>query len=148
MGLEHRFSSAEIGFVIHATENSERILDSIESTLSVPKTNFSLSEAEGHFKNQIRLASCNLASGDANEFATRVISLLRSSDKEELSRNLSQHSDERGNLYIRIDKQALCKGRVILSESDSIRIRFKPVRRFKPSGNLESYRGLLSSTIE
>lgn len=148
MELEHRFSSAELSFVIHATEDRERILDSIDATLMLPKSLFSVSESEGHFKNRIGIASCIVASNDANQLASRVILLLRSADKEELSRSLSQHSDEKGNLYIRIDKQAICKGKVALSESDSIRIRFKPVRRYKPSGNLESYRGLLSSTIE
>jgi RNA binding exosome subunit len=74
------------------------------------------------------------------------MSLLNSSDREHLSSALPEYSDERGNLYLRLDKQRICQGKVSLSETDAIRIRFKPVKRYRPSGNLESYRGLLSST--
>jgi RNA-binding protein len=71
---------------------------------------------------------------------------LSSADREELSRNLREYSDEKGSLYLRLDKQKICHGKVSLSETDAIRVRFKPIKRYKPSGNIESYRGLLSST--
>jgi hypothetical protein len=75
----------------------------------------------------------------------RVISLLNSADKERLSSSLQEYSDEKGNLYVRLDKQRICQGKVSLSDTDAIWIRFKPIRRYTPAGNLESYRGLLSS---
>ncbi|HET7283946.1 MAG TPA: RNA-binding domain-containing protein, partial [Nitrososphaeraceae archaeon] len=65
-------------------------------------------------------------------------------DKHLLSNLFDKYIDEKGNLYIRLDKQRICNGKVSLSESDSIRVRFRPVRRYKPSSTLQNYRGLLT----
>jgi RNA binding exosome subunit len=71
--------------------------------------------------------------------------MLNSADRQHLSDMIDEYSDERGNLYLRLDKQRLCQGKATLAEADSVRFKFKPVRRYKPSGNIDSYRGLLSS---
>jgi RNA-binding protein len=74
-----------------------------------------------------------------------VILLLNSTDREHLSRLVNDYADEKGNLYIRLDKQRICQGRVLLSETDAIRIRFKPIRRFKPSDSVQNYMTLFYS---
>jgi len=145
MAEEPRFSAAEVDLVLHATEAGERVLKSVSDLLQIPPERFSQMPAEGHFKNRIFLLKANLPSQDAAALAFRVTSLLNSADRDELSTNLSRYLDEKGSLYLRIDKQRLCQGKVSLSESDSIRIRFKPVKRYRPTGSVDSYRGLLSS---
>jgi RNA binding exosome subunit len=141
-----KFSAAEVNLVLHATEDSGKVLQSIQNVLSMPSERFSMLPSEGHYKNKILLLKVMLPSQEAGELASRIISLLNSSDKERLSSSLPEYSDEKGNLYLRLDKQRICQGKVSLSETDAIRVRFKPVKRYRPSGNLESYRGLLSST--
>jgi RNA binding exosome subunit len=141
-----RFSAAEVDLLLHATEDSDKVLQSIQETLAVPSERFSASSSEGHYKNKILLLKAMLSSQEAGELALRIMSRLNSSDREHLSSSLVEYSDEKGNLYLRLDKQRVCQGKVSLSETDAIRIRFKPVKRYRPSGNLESYRGLLSST--
>jgi RNA binding exosome subunit len=141
-----RFSAAEINLLLHATEDGGKVLQSIQDTLKVPSERFSSIPSEGHYKNKIMLLKAILSSQEAGELAHCIMSLLNSSDRERLSSALPEYSDEKGNLYLRLDKQRMCQGKVSLSETDAIRIRFKPVKRYKPSGNLESYRGLLSST--
>jgi len=141
-----RFSAAEVDLLLHATEDGVKVLQSIEHTLAVPSGRFSISSSEGHYKNKILLLKAMLASEEAGELVIQVMSHLNRSDKERLFRSLHEYSDEKGNLYLRLDKQRICQGRVSLSEMDVIRIRFKPIKRYRPSGNLESYRGLLSST--
>ena len=141
-----KFSAAEVNLLLHATENGGKVLQSIQDLLSVPSERFSREPSEGHYKNKILLLKAMLPSREAGDLATRIMSLLNSSDRDLLSRALPEYSDEKGNLYLRLDKQKICHGKVSLSETDAIRIRFKPVKRYRPSGNLESYRGLLSST--
>jgi hypothetical protein len=141
-----KFSSAEVNLLIHGTEDGGRVLQSIQDLLSVPSELFMTIPSEGHYKNKILLLKAVLPSQEAGELALRIMSLLNSSDRERLSGALPEYSDEKGNLYLRLDKQRICQGRVSLSETDAIRIRFKPIKRYRPSGNLESYRGLLSST--
>lgn len=137
-----KFSAAEINIVLHATEDEGRVLKAIEDVLLVPSERFSSSPSEGHYKNKILLQRAILSSHEARSLAKRVISLLNSADREHLSRLVHEYSDEKGNLYIRLDKQRMCQGRVSLSETDAIRIRFKPVKRYKPSGAIQGYAGL------
>jgi RNA binding exosome subunit len=141
-----KFSAAELNLVLHATEDEDKVLKSIQEVLLIPAEGFSRQPSEGHYKNKILLSKATLSSQEAGNLALRIISLLNSTDKDQLVRNLHEYSDERGNLYLRLDKQRVCQGKVSLSEIDSIRIRFKPVKRFKPSSSIENYRGLLSST--
>jgi len=140
-----RFSGAEANLVLHATEDESKLLRSIESILSISADRFSGESSEGHYKNKILLLNAMISSHDAQELVIRIISLLSSTDREDLHRNMAQYSDEKGNLYLRLDKQLLCKGKIALSAADSLRLRFRPIRRFKPSSNIEGYRGLLSS---
>lgn len=141
-----KFSAAEVNLLLHATEDGGKVLQSIQDLLSVPSEHFTSTPSEGHYKNRILLFKAMLLSREAGELAIRIMSLLNSSDRERLSSALPEYSDKKGNLYLRLDKQRICHGKVSLSETDAIRIRFKPVKRYRPSGNLESYRGLLSST--
>ncbi|HEX2472729.1 MAG TPA: RNA-binding domain-containing protein [Nitrososphaera sp.] len=129
-----KFSAAEINLVLHATEDEGKVLKAIDDVLLVPSKRFSSSHSEGHYKNKILLQKAILSSHEAGSLARRVISLLNSADREHLSRSIHEYSDEKGNLYIRLDKQRMCQARVSLSETDAIKIRFKPVKRYKPSG--------------
>lgn len=142
-----KFSVAEINLVLHATEDEGKVLQAIEDVLLVPSMRFSSSASEGHFKNKIVLQKAILSSHEAGSLAKRVISLLNSADREHLSRLVHEYSDEKGNLYIRLDKQRMCQGRVSLSETDAIRIRFKPVKRYKPSSAIQYYVGLFDLNL-
>jgi RNA binding exosome subunit len=145
--VDTRFSSAEIDLILHATESAERVLSSIEQVLLVSQTRFNLSSLEGHYKNKIIFDKAVLSSQEANSLAQRVISLLGTVDKETLISEIQKYADEKGNLYIRLDKQRMCRGKTSLSENDAIRVRFKPIKRYKSSpDNFQNFRGLLSST--
>jgi RNA-binding protein len=139
-----RFSSAEINIVVHATENENKILHSLDDTLSIPAEKFTSSVSDGHWGNRISILTATIDGQVAKNLILKIISLLNSVDRYHLSNFFDKYVDEKGNLYIRLDKQRICKGRISLSDRDSIRIRFRPVRRYKPSGNLQNYRVLLT----
>lgn len=141
---EPKFSAAEVDVVLHATEDQAKVLSSIEKALVIPAADFSGEPSEGHFGNKIVFLRAMLASKEAGTLAARIMSTLNSADRQELADHVQEYSDEKGNLYLRLDKQRICQGRISLSESDAVRIKFKPVRRYRPSGNIETYRGLLS----
>ncbi len=137
-----KFAAAEINLVLHATEDEDKVLKAIEETLLVPSARFSRSSSEGHYKNKILLQKAILSSKEAALLARRVISLLNSADRAYLSSQINDYADEKGNLYIRLDKQRICQGKVSLSETDAIRFRFKPIRRFRPSDSVQNFVGL------
>jgi RNA binding exosome subunit len=142
-----KFSAAEINLVLHATEDEGKVLKAIEDVLLVPSKRFSSSPSEGHYKNKILLQKAILSSHEAGLLARRVILLLNNADREHLSRSIHEYSDEKGNLYIRLDKQRMCQARVSLSETDAIKIRFKPVKRYKPSSAFQGYGSLFDSSL-
>lgn len=144
MSDEPRFSAAEVNVVLHATEDHEKVLAAVEKALGVPAASFAGESSEGHFGNKIMLMKATVASREAGELAARIMSSLNSPDRRELADHVEEYSDEKGNLYLRLDKQRICQDKVSLAESDAVRVRFKPVRRYRPSGNVEAYRGLLS----
>ena len=148
MALEENvgFSSAEINIIVHATENENKILQSINDILSISAEKFSGSPLEGHWGNKILLLTATIDSQAAKNLVSKIISSLNSSDRNYLSYLFDKYVDEKGNLYIRLDKQRICQGKISLSESDSIRIRFRPVKRYRPSNTVQNYRGLLTSS--
>jgi RNA binding exosome subunit len=139
-----RLSSAEINVLVHATENENKILHSINNVLSISAEKFSHPVSEGHWGNRILLLTATIDGQSAKDLVVKIMSSLNSNDKHLLSNLFDKYIDEKGNLYIRLDKQRICNGKVSLSESDSIRVRFRPVRRYKPSSTLQNYRGLLT----
>jgi RNA-binding protein len=140
-----RFSSAEANLVVHSTEDQERILKSVEETLLLTSDRFSSTPSEGHYKNKILMLKAVLSSNEANDLASRIATSLNSTDRQAMLRGIEQFSDEKGNLYLRLDKQRLCQGKISISSADSIRIKFKPVKRYTPTSNLQTYRGLFTS---
>ncbi len=139
-----RFSSAEINIVVHATENENKILHSLYDILSIPSEKFTSLVSDGHWGNKISVLTATIDGQVAKELILKIICMLNSVDRYHLSNFFDKYVDEKGNLYIRLDKQRICKGRISLSDSDSIRIRFRPIRRYKPSSNLQNYRVLLT----
>lgn len=144
MPEELKFSAAEVDVVLHATEDKEKVLAAVEKGLAVPAASFSGEPAEGHFGNSIVLLKAMVPSRDAGALAAKIMSSLNSVDRQELADHIEGYSDEKGNLYLRLDKQRICQGRVSLAEADAVRVKFRPVRRYRPSGNIQSYRGLLA----
>jgi RNA binding exosome subunit len=142
---EEKFSSAELQLVLHATEDHGKVLAAVEDALAVPADSFEGEPSEGHYGNKIMLLAANVSSKEAGALAEKLVSKLNSPDRQKLSEHIKEYADEKGNLYLRLDKQRLCQGKVSLAETDTIRIKFKPVRRYRPSGTVETYRGLFSS---
>jgi RNA binding exosome subunit len=119
------FSAAEIKIIVHATEEKDSILEHINSALNVPPDSFSTVKTQGHWGNEILLLSGILSKNEANSLYRKVeASLLENYDE------LSNFYDEKGNLYVRLDKQRLCRGKLSISENDSIRIRFRNVMTY------------------
>ncbi|HET7147206.1 MAG TPA: RNA-binding domain-containing protein [Candidatus Nitrosopolaris sp.] len=117
------FSAAEISIIVHATEDKDKILEQLDSTLSVSPDSFSIGFAEGHWGNKIVLLTSVLDKKEANYLYVKIRSCLSDNDVA----LLSNFYDEKGNLFVRLDKQRVCSGKVSLSEADSVRIKFKPI---------------------
>jgi RNA binding exosome subunit len=131
------FFAADVSVIIHATENKNKILESICSIFSIDANRFRHTELVGHWGNRISLLTGSLESVEANRLIQKILLSLSSVEKNQLLTSSYSFIDEKGNLYLRLDKQRICQKRISLSETDSIRLRFKPARQFKVNSNYD-----------
>ena len=118
----------EIEIIIHATENMEKILSSISRVLkiNINRNKLVRRDLSGHYGNPIIYLSMKL---DDDNVKNLFLAFRKYMDPTDLSWLLSTIDDyiERSTLYLRIDKQKLCKGELKLVEEDPIKIIIKDI---------------------
>lgn len=131
--------STSIQVIAHATEDIPKILLKMYEIFSIPKEKFLISRARGHWDNEISLIIANCDDEESKVILQRIISKLKSGEKNYLLRSISDSFDEKDNFYIRLNKQSMCRGIISLSEHDSIRIRFKPTKEFNQNNKFRDH---------
>ncbi len=113
----------ELRVFAHATEDPERVLTAVRNVLpseSVESVVFKRSDLFGHHGNPIVLfEACIKDKKLAQTVFVKLSSDLRPIDKQVLADEISRHF-ERGNLYIRLDKQEAFLGKLKLGSVDAI----------------------------
>ena len=135
---------ATISVVIHATEDKDKVISKIVKVLSLNSAKFQEFNTRGHWGNQIILLNLSLGQTLAGKILKTIYTSLGDNKKTAFLGSLEQSIDEKYNLYVRIDKQSICREEISLSDQDSIKIKFRP-SKFRQSNKSETYRELLSS---
>jgi RNA binding exosome subunit len=121
-------SKLPIGYVdirvfAHATEDQERVISAVRNTLpeEIGKSAvFKKTALTGHHGNPITLVEIELADRQTlMGVLGRIGASLPALDKEMLSQEMSLHL-EKGNLYLRFDKQQAYLGELRFSSNDPI----------------------------
>jgi RNA-binding protein len=138
---------AEISFLVHATEDKDRVLNLVSSVLIVDKDEFESENLTGHWGNQIEMIKGRLDGKPARDVANTILTSLDSYDRKEMLYSLDDYVDDKGTLHLRLDKQKICEGKIELSDIDSIKIKFKPKLFFSriKQDYIQEYRRLLGS---
>lgn len=140
-------ATAEISFLIHATEDRDRVINLISSILLVNRHEFEAENLLGHWGNEIAIIKCRLNGKFANDVANIILNSLDTFDRKKMLYSLDDYVDDKGTLHIRLDKQWICESKIQLSDIDSIKIKFKPrlfFSRFKQD-YVSEFRRLLGS---
>lgn len=132
VGLSSKVPIAYIDIRVfaHATEDVDKVLNAVRNTLPtelVDIVSFKRTNLTGHHGNPIVLFETRIkGEAFARAFFEKLSSDLRSLDKELLNSEIKEHL-EKGNLYIRLDKQSAYLNEIKLSQADPIhfRIHFK-----------------------
>ena len=117
--------SVEISTIAHATEDTSKVEEALRRLLLGTSLPFTRRYLEGHHRNPIVRVDTRLSRKDAVRFAETLMRDLPRSERLRIQRNLALHSDDEGNLYIRLDKQKLFLGEVRLGEEDPVRVKIK-----------------------
>jgi RNA binding exosome subunit len=123
----------DIRVFAHATEDIEKVLKAVQNTLPTELTDkivFKKTNLKGHYRNPIVLLETRIKKRDAVETVFRKLaSGLSSLDKELLNNEIEQHLNK-GNLFIRLDKQSAYLNELKLRSDDPMhfRIHFRKSR--------------------
>jgi RNA binding exosome subunit len=127
------FSSVDISILVHATEDENKILNHILENfrLSTNMVTIDYVKTEGHWKNPI-IRLIISTSSDIDRLYTDLCNQLRITyGSEEFDQYLKNNLDEKGSVYIRLDKQKLSAGALLLSDTDAVRMIFKKKGKFE-----------------
>lgn len=126
----------DIRVFAHATEDTDKVLNAVRNILPADVANevvFKKSNLVGHHGNPIILFEARIKEKNAVKAALENISSkLSSIDKEQLNSEIKQHLDK-GNLYIRFDKQSAYLNEFKLCTADPIHLKM----HFKKSNQEE-----------
>ena len=125
MPKETQFKSVEIAYFLHATEDYDKVIVTIAKEFSTSIDKFEVSSAEGHYGNPLRIVKAHITGVEARDFAESFFGRLSSIVKDNIVQEIGLSLNEHGDLFIRLDKQQLLAGKIVLAEVDPIRLKFK-----------------------
>ena len=111
-----------IDVIVHATEDISKIFQAFDEFLSVKEEEFTINETTGHFDNPIIILNVKIVKKQAQRFVKRLLELLT---KEEINM-LIEEIEERtvdSRFHMRLDKQELIKGKLVISEKETIKLK-------------------------
>jgi len=118
----------DIRFFAHATEDENKVVEAVQHILPANHLDeiiFKRSNLRGHHGNPITLFEIRINKKELMEATlANIASGLGELDKETLLQEINLHT-EKGNLYVRLDKQAAFQGNVKLCTADPIRLRVR-----------------------
>jgi len=120
-----QFLNSTIEVVIHATEDKTKILHFLMTNLEIQREKFEEFHFEGHWGNKILRVIAENNKNDTHHLIEKILTKLNFIDRQNLLTNLDQYIDEKGNLYLRLDKQKICYNKISLSDSEGIKVKFK-----------------------
>lgn len=130
-----------ISAIAHATEDACRIQGSCHAVIGGGGLRFDARQMEGHFGNPILLLSAEASGKEAEAVIGRVSAGLSDAERDDILGSLEERIDG-GGLHIRLDKQELVGGRVIMGGRDAVKLRIRtPV--YKKGDILSAYTKLL-----
>jgi RNA binding exosome subunit len=137
------FASADIEIMIHATEDSTKVLSAVNELFQIEPEEFVANGVKGHFGNDIVRFKANLSSKRATDIAYKIINMMNDEDRLSMHDNFDLFTDGKNSIYLRISKQKIFERKVVLEQADSLKIKLKIVRRFQPKNEIERYRKML-----
>lgn len=128
-------SRIPIGYInirtfVHATEDPDKVVNAIRNLLPkgiTKNADLKKSNLTGHHRNKIIILQIHFTEKNTTQAVfNKLASSLNTLDKELLNSKIKQHL-ERGNLYLRFDKQSAYLNEYKLSSADPIhfKIHFK-----------------------
>ena len=119
--MVHKIEIA-IDVIVHATEDISKIFQSFEDVLNLKEEDFTLEEIEGHYENPIIMVKAKIVKKQAQNLMSKMLELLPVEQINELTEEIEERTDD-SRFHMRLDKQELIKGNLIVSEKETIKLK-------------------------
>ena len=111
-----------IDVIVHATEDISKIFQSFSDVLEIEEENFTITETTGYYENPIIMLNAKLVKKQAKSFMEKFLKLLSKNQINQLIEEIEERIAD-SKFHLRLDKQELIKGTLVLSEKDTIKIK-------------------------
>ena len=111
-----------IDVIVHATEDISKIFQAFEDMLELKEEDFTINETTGHFENPIIVLNTKIVKKQAQNFMKKILELLSVNQINELIEEIEERTVD-SRFHMRLNKQELIKGNLILSEKDTIKLK-------------------------
>ena len=112
---------AKIDLILHATEDFQKIAESLSGLFAIEREEITKQELSGHYGNPILMLHVEVKKKRADQFMKKLIALIPSETMNKLLKNIEEQIFE-SSLYVRFSKQNFVKKTLVLEEKDPIRI--------------------------
>jgi len=135
--------SLKIEVIVHATEDYQKIYDSLCDVFEIEPGEITKKEFLGHFGNPILMLHIQMKNKRAEELIKKLISTISEKDTKDLLADINERISD-STLYLRFSKQNFVKKTLTFQEKDPVRIMiFTPV--YIKKNIVKTYRELLES---
>ena len=111
-----------IDVIVHATEDISKILQSFDEILEIKEEEFTSIETTGYFENPIIMLSAKLVKKQGQNFIKKMVELLPINQINELIEEIEERTID-SRFHLRLDKQELVKGKLVISEKDNVKVK-------------------------
>ena len=111
-----------IDVIVHSTEDTSKILKSFDEILEIEEEEFTSIETTGYFENPIIILSAKLQKKQGQNFIKKMLELLPINQINELIEEIEERTID-SRFHLRLDKQELVKGKLVISEKDTVKIK-------------------------
>ena len=111
-----------IEVIIHATEEISKIFQSFEEFFDLNEEDFTIHETTGYFENPIIILNTKIVKKRAQQFMKKLLELLSIKQVEELIEEIEERTVD-SRFHMRLDKQELIKGNLVMGEKDTIKLK-------------------------
>jgi RNA binding exosome subunit len=117
----------DIQLIVHATEDIDRIFAAFKETFDIDRDEFDAQNLTGHFENPIILLHSKIKKKKAQYFVKKLVASIPREQIDTIVEDLENRYDD-STLYLRIGKQSLVSGNIVLSDKEPVKIKiFTPI---------------------
>ena len=111
-----------IDMIVHATEDISKITEPFMEIFDIEEESFNKTETTGYFDNPIIMLNTKLVKKQAKTFLKKFLDLLSEPQINQLIEEIEERTED-SKFHLRLDKQELVQGKLVLSQKDTIKIK-------------------------